>query len=311
MPRQLCLGFVLFAGATGLFPILGLADDPPKKEDELPKTLTLKLGDSVEMEFVLLNAKGNAEFLMGSPKDEKERNLGVKDFDAEKQHKVTLSKPFYLAKYPVTQEQYEKLIGKNPSYFAKSGGGKDKVKDVDTSRFPVETVSWEDANTFCEKLTDKHGGQAPEVLRKQKYRFALPTEAQWECACRAGTTTPFYFGSELNGKQANCDGNFPYGTTDKGLSKDRTTKVGDYGENKFGMCDMHGNVLQWCQDFYGPYDLPEKDTLRLVKHSSDRRVLRGGSWFSEAWNCRAACRLAYEASARSDWFGFRVAFRLD
>jgi formylglycine-generating enzyme required for sulfatase activity len=290
---------------------LGIDPKTTETVQELPKTLTLKLGDGVEMELVLLNAKGNAEFLIGSPQDEKERNPYETQFDAEKQHKVTLTKPFYLAKYPVTQEQYEKLIGKNPSYFSKSGYGKAKVQGMDTSRFPVEQVSWDDAKTFCEKLMDKHGGQMPAVLRKQKYRFALPTEAQWEYACRAGTSTPFYFGSELNGKQANCDGNFPYGTRDTGPSKRRTTKVGEYGENKFGLCDMHGNVYQWCQDYYGPYDLPAKDPLRSVKYSEECRVLRGGSWLHNARHCRAAYRLDVAPGRCVNDAGFRVAFRLD
>jgi formylglycine-generating enzyme required for sulfatase activity len=283
---------------------------PDPKPPTLPATMTIDLGDGVEMELVLLNAKGNAAFLMGSPPDEKERNPWEKNFDAEKQHKVTLAKPFYLAKYPVTQEQYEKLTGKYPSYFSISGGGKE-VQGMDTSRFPVDTVSWDDAKAFCEKLMDKHGEQMPAVLRQQKYRFALPTEAQWEYACRAGTTTPFYFGSELNGKSANCNGNYPYGTTDKGPYKGRTTKVGEYGENKFGLCDMHGNVCQWCEDYYGPYDLPAKDPLRSVKYSEERRVMRGGSWLNHAWFCPAACRHYGAPGGRRDDVGFRVAFRLD
>ncbi len=114
------------------------------------------------------------------------------------------------------------------------------MKDLDTRQFPVEMVSWDDAQAFCKKLTEND---------KQKRKFRLPTEAEWEYACRAGTTTTFYFGSELNGKQANCNGNVPYGTTDKGPAKGRTTKVGEYGENKWGLCDMHGNVLQWCADY--------------------------------------------------------------
>jgi formylglycine-generating enzyme required for sulfatase activity len=326
MTHHFSRGLVLLAGVSGLFVVLGCAgnplkkavappsqqaDDQPRSADDLPTMLTVKLGDGVEMELVLLNAKGNAEFLMGAPPDEKERNPQEKNFDAEKQHKVTLTKPFYLAKYPVTQEQYEKLIGKNPSYFSKSGGWEPAVQGMDTRRFPAEQVSWGEAKTFCEKLMDKHGGQAPAVLRQQKYRFALPTEAQWEYACRAGTTTPFYFGSELNGKQANCCGDEPYGTTDKGPDKGRPTKVGEYGENKFGLCDMHGNVAQWCQDYYGPYDLPAKDPLRSAKHSKDLRVLRGGSWIFHACYCRAAFRTGWEASSHSTGVGFRVAFRSD
>ena len=147
----------------------------------------------------------------------------------------------------------------------------------------------------------------------QGRKFRLPTEAEWEYACRATTTTPYYFGSKLNGKEANCDGNYPYGTTDKGPYKERTTKVGDYGENPWGLCDMHGNVYQWCEDYYGPYndDLKPIDPLRSVKYSEERRVLRSGSWSSVARNCRAASRGSFPPDSRDDIVGFRVAFRLD
>jgi formylglycine-generating enzyme required for sulfatase activity len=277
---------------------------PGPEEMKFPPSLVVDLGGGVDMEFVLLNVKGNAEFLMGSPPDEKERNPEQKDFDVEKQHKVTLTKPFYLAKYPVTQEQYEKLIGKNPSWFAASGAGKDKVKGMDTSRFPVEEVSWDDAAAFCEKMMEKHGGQAPAPLRQQKYRFALPTEAQWEYACRAGTTTKYYFGDDPKdlGEYAWYDGN----------SESRMHRVGEKNKpNAWGLHDMHGNVLQWCQDYYGPYDLPATDPRRSVKYSEDRRVLRGGCWGDKSRFCRAACRYSLAPSLRTNAFGFRVAFRLD
>ena len=145
-----------------------------------PKPVTVDLGGDVIMEFVLI-PKG--KFMMGSPKDEKDRE------NDEMQHEVEITKPFYLAKYPVTQEQYQAITGKNPSWFCKDGK-EDGVKDLDTKQFPVETVSWDDAQTFCKKLGEND---------KQKRQFRLPTEAEWEYACRAGTTTPFSFGAELNG----------------------------------------------------------------------------------------------------------------
>jgi formylglycine-generating enzyme required for sulfatase activity len=265
-------------------------------------TVTVDLGGDVKMEFVLI-PKG--KFMMGSPNEEKERNPGEKDFDAEKQHEVEITKPFYLAKYPVTQEQYQAIIGKNPSFFckdSKDSNGVDKVKGLDTKLFPVEMVSWDDAQAFCKKLTEAD---------KQKRKFRLPTEAEWEYACRAGTTTPFYFGTELNGTQANCNGEHPYGTTDKGPYKSRTTKVGEYGANKWGLCDMHGNVWQWCEDYDGPYndDLKSTDPLRKDKHSEERRIVRGGSWFYNARECRAAFRGSYRPAHRDLDTGFRVAFR--
>src|SRR5262249_17033233 len=129
-------------------------------------------------------------------------------------------------------------------------------------------------------------------------------------SCRAGTTTPFHFGSALNGKQANCDGNSPDGMNEKGPFLKGTSKVGSYKGNDFGLFDMHGNAWQWCEDYYGPYDLPEKDPLRLAKHSEDRRVLRGGSWYEIARHCRAAFRATFAPDVRCD-VGFRVAFRPD
>lgn len=290
-----------------------LADDKLQKEP--PKKVTVDLGGDVKMEFVLI-PKG--KFMMGSPKDEAERNPLNKDFDAERLHEVEISKPFYLAKYPVTQQQYQTLMKKNPSYFQAAGAGPwaDKVKGLDTDQFPVEGgVSWEDAQAFCKKMQEND---------KQGRKFRLPTEAEWEYACRAGTTTPFYFGSKLNGTEANCDGkDHPYGTADKGPFKERTAKVGEYGENKWGLSDMHGNIWQWCEDYYGPYngDLKSTDPLRSVQYSEELRtayygrVLRGGSWLDGADRCRAAYRRNdapdFRYALGRACVGFRVAFRPD
>ena len=159
----------------------------------------------------------------------------------------------------------------------------------------------------CSEILQKAGGE-----RQAKARFRLPTEAEWEYACRAGTTTPFSFGSELNGTQANCNGQAPYGTKKEGPYKGRPTKVGEYGENKWGLCDMHGNLFQWCEDYYGPYndDLKYSDPLRSVNYSEEQRVLRGGSWRTTPRYCRAAYRWG-ETDSLSVIYGFRVAFRVD
>jgi formylglycine-generating enzyme required for sulfatase activity/serine/threonine protein kinase len=292
-------------------PQLNKIPEPEKKPNPpqpaaLPPTVTVDLGGGVKMEFVFI-PKGR--FKMGSPPDENER------FENETQHEVEITKPFYLAKYPVTQEQYAKLVGDNPSWFRKGGTGEARLTDVlykDTSRFPVENVSWYEANTFCTEKLKPFSAQMPVVLRQQNYRFALPTEAQWEYACRAGTTTPFSFGSILNGKQANCNGNYPYGADEEGPYKGRTTKVGEYGVNPWGLCDMHGNVYQWCADYYGPYDesLTKADPLRAVKYFEERRILRGGSWLNGAKLCRTAVR-SLAPDGRTFLVGFRVCFRLD
>jgi formylglycine-generating enzyme required for sulfatase activity len=270
--------------------------------------LLLDLGRGVKLELVYIK---EGELWMGAPDGEKEA------LDDEKpRHRVAITKPFWLGKYAVTQQQYTCLTGKdNPSFFAPTGDGKDRVQKLDTSRFPVENLSWDDATAFCEELNRKHLGQVPEALRRAGYKFGLPTEAQWEYACRAGTQTPFHFGEELNGEQANCDGNYPYGTAAKGPYLERTCRVGSYEANAFGLYDMQGNVWQWCADYYDPkfYNTrPVEDPLNNKKGAEDRRVLRGGSWIDRARRCRAACRFRwYHPADRNNIIGFRVAFRLD
>jgi formylglycine-generating enzyme required for sulfatase activity len=241
-------------------------------------------------------------FRMGSPRDEPGRNRAEQRFDAEELHWVTLTHPFYLGKFEVTQAQYEAVLGKVtiPSYFSPRGGGAAKVKDEPTAYFPEEQVSWEEADTFCTLLGNK--------VRR---RVMLPTEAQWEYACRAGTETPFYFGKACNGKQANCNGADPYGTANKGPSLGRPCEVGQYPPNAWGLCDMHGNAEEWCRDWYGPYaDLPTNDPERVEKGQDFARVLRGGWYAGNPESCRAASRHG-EGGPHWQWVGFRVAIRLD
>jgi formylglycine-generating enzyme required for sulfatase activity len=222
-------------------------------------------------------------FTMGSPKEEGMAN--------EVPHKVTITKPFYMGKYAVTQEQYTKVVGTNPSCYQPHGRGGDNVKGLDASQFPVETVTWGDATWFCDNAKKPAWGQ-----------WLLPSEAQWEYACRAGTETPFHFGKELNGNQANCNGATPYGTKQKGPGLNRTCAVRSYKPNSFGLYQMHGNVEQWCADYYddnyyliSPVNDPFNDTkgnnMKCAPYMSDFgpcHVVRGGSWFHDAWRCRAA-----------------------
>lgn len=227
------------------------------------------------MEFVLIPA---GEFEMGSPKNEDGHKNVLKD---ETLHTVRISRPFCMGQVLVTQEQYEAVVGSNPSTFK---GEKN----------PVENVSWEDAARFCEaaaKLTQRN--------------ILLPTEAQWEYSCRAGTITPFYFGATISTDQANYCGNFKYGAGQKGEFRKRTTPVGLFPANNFGLYDMHGNVFEWCRDWYSKdyYAVsPRSDpTGPATGHA---RVMRGGCWNVTPKYLRSAKRSA--STGISDGVGFRV-----
>ncbi|MFO0819474.1 MAG: SUMF1/EgtB/PvdO family nonheme iron enzyme [Pirellulales bacterium] len=236
------------------------------------------------------------EFQMGSPEDEAERS------DRELQHRVRITRGFHLGVYEVTQGEYERVMGANPSHFSLAGDGKTEVTGVDTSRFPVERVSWEDAVEFCRKLSSLPAERAA----GRSYR--LPTEAEWEYACRAGTTTPFFWGGVLNGDRANCHGNSPYGTAVKGACLQRTTRVGSYAANAWGLHDMHGNVYEWCSDWRdSEYYRTSPAADPAGPSTGSDRCVRGGGFFSAARDVRCAIRYGYFPSYRLDYLGFRVA----
>jgi eukaryotic-like serine/threonine-protein kinase len=267
------------------FSISSIVDDSPKTGEKLEeykyivndteektgnrRVLTLELGNGVELEVVRIKA---GKFTMGSPVHEKSRE------DDEVQHEVTLTTDFYLGKYEVTQEQYEAVMGKNPSRFK----GK---------RLPVESVNPDEAAAFCDALGKKLGRQVK-----------LPSEAQWEYACRAGTTTPYHFGSKLNGSMENTD-------------KSQAVVVGGYRPNGFGLHDMHGNVKEYCRDYYGPYDkiASNKDPVQLTKPTQDWRVARGGSFYRNGRECRSADRVPceYSTNFRAYDLGFRICVQID
>jgi formylglycine-generating enzyme required for sulfatase activity len=216
--------------------------------------------------------------------------------ESEAKRGVYTTKGFWLGKYPVTQAEWHALTGQTPSWFQVGAGGADKVKGLDTTRFPVEQVSWDmirGAGGFLEKLNAVGGTE--KVFGKVS-TFALPHEDMWEYACRGdkGNQQPFYFGKELNGKQANIDGNYPFGTTAKGRYLERTTAVGSYegvAPHPWNLCDMHGNVWEWCENLYD---------------KTNERVLRGGSWNNFALGCRAAYRIRYAPDGLYGDVGFRV-----
>jgi formylglycine-generating enzyme required for sulfatase activity len=263
---------------------------------------TRKAGDVIENSIGMKLAYiPPGEFMMGSPKSEQQQVLaeegGALDVRNEVKHKVQISKGFYLGVHTVTQEEYEKVMGTNPAWFRAGGGGKDAVAGLDTKRFPVEGASWDDAKEFCKKLSAKEG---------KTYR--LPTEAEWEYACRAGTTTAFYFGDTISTDQANYPGVSVFGKGKKGENRKRTVKVGSFPANKWGLHDMHGNVWQWCEDWYDKdyySKSPEIDPLNATK--SFHRVVRGGSWAYDARTCRSAFRYWNEPESRFYYLGFRVA----
>jgi formylglycine-generating enzyme required for sulfatase activity len=177
-------------------------------------------------------------------------------------------------------------MGNNPSYF----------KNCDDC--PVEGVSWYDAQEFIKKLNALNDG----------FTYRLPSEAEWEYACRAGTKTVFSFGDSLSSTQANFNGNYPYGSAPEGKYLGKTTPVGSYQPNAFGLYDMHGNVLEWCEDIYADSykGLPTDGSANVSKEDSSLRVLRGGSWSLKGWFLRSAYRLGVPADVRIDFDGFRV-----
>jgi formylglycine-generating enzyme required for sulfatase activity len=285
------------ADLSGRSPVLLALSDTkpvnPKVEPKPGEERSFDVGNGVKMKFCWIpETKGKVK--LGSPVGEKKRE------DDETEHEVELD-GFWMAKYTMTQSQYVKLTGKkNPSRFSAEGGG--KVQNTDD--FPVEQVSWDDAQE-CIK-----GMKVPEGMK----RLGLPSEAQWEWAARGGLGNgrAFYWGDVLNGDKANCDGTFPYGTETKGAYLKRTEKVGSYEKqapHPWGLCDISGNVYQWCEDYYGSYEkLPGgKNPVQTVKQSDNRRVLRGGSWSNNPTYCRSAYRDGdYAPDGRSSSSGFRA-----
>ena len=233
----------------------------------LGRVLMLDLAPGVRMKFALIPS---GRFTMGSPPQEDGRGD-----DEGPRRQVTIDKPFLMAATEVTQAQYRAVMGGNPSGF--------KGADL-----PAERVSWRDATAFCRTLSQRVGR-----------REALPTEAQWEYACRAGSTTPFHTGEAIRSDQANFDGGRG------GAFRGRTAPVAGFRPNAWGLHDMHGNVWEWCRDWYGPY---EKTDVRNGRGPADGqyRVLRGGSWLNAPGRCRSAARSSGWARQRFYKIGFRV-----
>jgi uncharacterized protein (TIGR02996 family) len=229
--------------------------------------------NTIGMKFAWVPA---GTYWMGSPEAENDR------YDDEAQHRVTLTKGIYVGVHAVTQACWQAIMGNNPSHHQ----GDD---------FPVEQVSWEDCQEFLGKLSKREG---------QAYR--LPTEAEWEYACRAGTTTPFYFGETITTDEANYGGNHPYRDGEEGVYREETTPVGSFPANAFGLHDTHGNLWEWCRDWYAEY--PQGEAVDPQgPPEGESRVLRGGSFVNRALNVRSAYRVGEVPSIRCNDVGFRAA----
>ncbi|MEM8722154.1 MAG: SUMF1/EgtB/PvdO family nonheme iron enzyme [Cyanobacteria bacterium P01_G01_bin.39] len=233
------------------------AQDPQDQH----QNFTQDLGNGINLEMIAIPG---GSFMMGSPEGEGHN-------DEKPRHKVTVPS-FYMGKYPITQAQYQQVIGNNPS-------------DFQGDNRPVEQVSWNDAVEFCQSLSRQTGTE-----------FRLPTEAEWEYACRAGTTTSYHFGEIINDQLANY-----------GVNIAETTPVGQFSPNAFGLHDMHGNVWEWCQDdWHDNYEGAPTDGQAWLAGKGIKKVTRGGSWISNPFYCRSAIRGDDSPDFRDFGIGFRV-----
>jgi formylglycine-generating enzyme required for sulfatase activity len=270
------------------------------KERQTAQGYIEKLGDSLQLEMMQIPG---GTFMMGQTDAEREQliqDMGEDEYreyylDELPRHSVTVP-TFAMGRYPVTQAQWRFIAGLNVV---------NRSLDADPSNFkgndrPVDRVSWLDAIEFCDRLSRYTG---------REYR--LPTEAEWEYACRGKTTTPFHFGDVINPDIANYDGNYVYGQGQKGLYQEQTTPVGSFKvANAFGLYDMHGNVWEWCMDhWHENYEnAPTDGSAWLDKNASEdaQRVLRGGSWIDSPSYCRSASRNRIRAGVRNYDLGFRL-----
>ncbi|MCA2937656.1 MAG: SUMF1/EgtB/PvdO family nonheme iron enzyme [Microcystis sp. M113S1] len=265
-----------------------------KKESKQSQYFSQDLGNDITLEMVAIPG---GTFTMGTEDEEIERLVKKFDwqyFSREKpQHQVTLPS-FYMGKYPITQAQWQAIaatakididLETNPSKFT-------------GNELPVERVTWYQATEFCKRLS-----------RETKQEYRLPSEAEWEYACRAGTTTPFYFGETITGKLANYDASNTYADEPKGEYRKETTPVGQFPPNAFGLYDMHGNVWEWCADtWHDNYDGAPRDGSVWTKNGNDNcSPLRGGSWYSYPANCRSASR---SSNAGRDFISYFSGFRV-
>ena len=249
------------SGIVMIFSLMGLLSVMAQEVKPI-QTEVVDLGKGIKLEMALLPA---GKFMMGSLETEKNRG------EEETQHVVTLTKPFYIGKYEVTQEQWQVVMGHNPS-------------ELKGAKLPLTNASWGMCQDFIKKLNDKTNGG-----------YRLPTEAEWEYACRAETTTAYFFGNEITPKDANFGGS----------NIGKAVTVASKKANAYGLHDMHGNIWEWCEDWFGPY--PQgKATDPMGVEDGDRRCLRGGSFFDSESDARSSNRYAVGPSTRNGYIGLRL-----
>lgn len=237
------------------------------------------------MTFVEIPA---GRFAMGSPGSEIGRN------DDEILHDVTITRPFLLARHEVTQQQWTAVMDTSPSTFARCG-----------PRCPVENVTFDDVRQFLRALNARDRASTVDA---PMLRYRLPTEAEWEYACRAGTTGPFSTGASITTAQANFSGRFPYAGSAQGEYRQRPVPVGTFPLNPWGLADMHGNLWEWTADWYGPIRDTAADHIDPYgPRSGEKRVIRGGSWYFDANSARCALRYTHAPGDKGFSLGFRVA----
>ncbi len=242
---------------------------------------TEDLGNGITLEMVSIPG---GTFLMGSPEGE--------GYDSEYPQHEVIVQPFFMGKFQVTQAQW-KAVASLPKVNHDLKSNPSRFQDDDR---PVERVSWEDAVEFCQRLSKQTG---------KEYR--LPSEAEWEYAARAGTTTPFHFGETITTDLANYDGNYTYANESQGEYREQTTPVGSFSPNAFGLYDMHGQVWEWCQDnWHDNYEGAPKDGSPWLSGFSSTKIMRGGSWAYNPGVCRSACRFYLARGFYDVDIGFRV-----
>ena len=323
LPVLLLAGFAAFIGLGGLSPGNGDKGRQGAGSVALKDRGAQPFTNSVGMKFAWIEP---GTFLMGSPDGTTPAGVPAEEDRRtdETPHRVTLTKGYHLGVHLVTQEQWETVMGKNANHSGFKGKDEDEKK-----KLPVDSVSWFDCVAFCIKLSEQE-------KRRPHYRltnvsrnedgsikaadvemlasgagYRLPTEAEWEYACRAGTGSPFWWGATITTDQANYNGNYTYGKDGKkGEYRKKTTPVDFFPPNKWGFHDMHGNLCQWCQDWYCDYLIDDiKDTVEINRGAA--RVLRGGSWDYGPRYCRAAFRLRNAPGSRHDAGGCRLLLLLD